>query len=267
MMLRYAAIRGLKRHVIVVPLFTPKLSSYWVHLITPIPAKLAQPLIAGLYNEVVVRDASAKTAFPNIHPIGYDEAVRRALDRSRTTERETTWFDAFEPQKQSDLSTLEEGMLIDRRVRHTAAPPERVAAVFSSLGGRRGWLVGNGLWRLRGAIDRVGGGVGFRRGRRSMSELRTGDAVDFWRVEAFEPNRLLRLRAEMRLPGRAWLQFEAMARKPSGCTFAQTAFFEPRGLWGYAYWYGLTALHSWIFATLATRIVRAAEGANGRGDG
>lgn len=267
MMLRYAAIRGLKRRIIVVPLLTPKLSSYWVHLITPIPAKLAQPLIAGLYNEVVVRDDSAKTAFPHIQPIGFDEAVRRALDRSLTTERETTWFDAFEARlPPSDLTTLKEGMLVDRRVRQSTASPDRVAAVFSSLGGRRGWLVANALWRLRGTIDRLAGGVGFRRGRRSASELRVGDGVDFWRVEAFDPNRLLRLRAEMKLPGRAWLQFEAVGQKPSGSTLVQTAFFEPQGLLGYLYWYGVATLHNWIFGKLATQIVRTAEKGDGKAD-
>ena len=260
MMLRYAALRGLRRHVVVVPFFTPQLSSYWVHLVTPISARLAQPLIRGLYNEVIVRDRAANADFPQIVPIGFDEAVERALDRYRGAGAETTWFDAF------DLQTLpkgfngaKEGMLIDVRVRHANASPERVAAVFSSLGGSRGWLVADSLWHLRGWLDRAVGGVGLRRGRRSPNDLREGDVVDFWRVEAFRADRLLRLRAEMKLPGRAWLQFEANADPNGGATLRQTAFFEPRGLFGMLYWYGVAPFHELVFGAMAKHIVREAE--------
>lgn len=258
MMVHYAAIRGLKRRIIIVPFFTPQLSSYWVHLVTPISARLAQPLIRGLYNEVVVRDSAAARAFPLILPSTFDDAVRKALDREDGTE--TTWFDAFDLRAlPTDFAGVKEGMLIDMRVRHAAASSERVAAVFSSLGGRRGWLSANALWRLRGWLDRLAGGVGLRRGRRSPSELRAGDAVDFWRVEAYEPGRLLRLRAEMRLPGRAWLQFEAEPGESGTATLRQTAFFEPRGLMGFFYWYGVALFHEWVFGRMATRIVREAE--------
>ena len=258
MMLRYAAIRHLKRRIIIVPLFTPQLSSYWVHLITPIPARLAQPLIRGLNNEVVVHDSAAARDFPHIVPSGFDDAVRNALNRG--ADAETAWFDAFDLHAlPTDFAGIKEGMLIDMRVRNASASPERVAAVFSSLGGRRGWLSGNALWQLRGWLDRVAGGVGLRRGRRSPSELRAGDAVDFWRVEAYEPGRLLRLRAEMKLPGRAWLQFEAEHGESGGATLRQTAFFEPRGLMGFLYWYGAALFHEWVFGRMATRIVREAE--------
>ncbi len=262
MMLRYAAIRGLKRHIIVVPLFTPKLSSYWVHLITPIPAKLAQPLIRGLHNEVIVRDEAAARDFPLIRPMGFDEAVRSALDRSKSAGRESTWFDAFAAQTPAgDFAGLSEGMLIDRRARDANAPAVRVAAICSSLGGERGWLAANNLWRIRGWMDSWVGGTGLRRGRRSASDLRVGDAVDFWRVEASEPDRLLRLRAEMRLPGRAWLQFEVQPRSSATCTLVQTAFFEPRGVWGYFYWYAVAPFHALVFGAMAKRIVREAEAA------
>ncbi len=260
MMLRYAAVRGLKRRIIVVPVLTPQLSSYWVHLITPVPARLAQPLIKGLSNEVIVRDDAAARDFPAIHPISFDEAVRFALDRSRSAERESTWFDAFAAQTpHGDFAGLKEGMLIDRRTLETDASAERVAAVFSSLGGDRGWLAASGLWRVRGWIDRWVGGTGLRRGRRSAANLRVGDAVDFWRVEAWERNRLLRLRAEMRLPGRAWLQFEAQPRDGGGSTLVQTAFYEPRGVWGYLYWYAIVPFHALVFGTMIKRIVSAAE--------
>lgn len=258
MMLRYAAIRNLHRRIVIVPFFTPQLSSYWVHLVTPISARLAQPLIRGLYNEVVVRSDAAARDFPQIAPSGFDEAVVKALDRSAAAE--TTWFDAFDLRSvPGNFSGAKEGMLIDTRVRAARAPAERVAAIFASLGGTRGWLFGNALWRIRGWMDRAVGGVGLRRGRRSASDLRRGDAVDFWRVEAYEPGHLLRLRAEMRLPGRAWLEFEAEPDGTGGANLRQTAFFEPRGLAGLLYWYSVAIFHEWVFGCMATRIVREAE--------
>lgn len=258
MMLRYAALRYLKRRIIIVPFFTPQLSSYWVHLVTPISARLAQPLIRGLYNEVVVRDSRAAEDFPQILPSGFDDAVKTALDRGAGAE--TTWFDAFDLHAlPTDFAGAKEGMLIDMRVRHSVASPERVAGVFSSLGGSRGWLSADALWRFRGWIDRIAGGVGLRRGRRSPTELRAGDALDFWRVEAYERGRLLRLRAEMKLPGRAWLQFEAEPSENGGATLRQTAFFEPRGLFGFLYWYGVALFHECVFGSMATRIVHEAE--------
>ncbi len=260
MMLRYAAIRGLKRRILVVPLLSPTLSSYWVHLITPVPAKLARPLIKGLQNEVVVRDDGAALDFPAIRPMGFDDAVRLALDRSRSVDRESTWFDAFAARApHGDFAGLQEGMLIDRRVGEATVAPALVAAVFSSLGGKRGWLTAERLWRIRGWMDRMVGGGGLRRGRRAVNDLRIGDAVDFWRVEAYEPGHLLRLRAEMRVPGRAWLQFEAEPHGDSGCTLVQTAFFEPRGLWGYLYWYAVAPFHELVFGSMAKRIIEAAS--------
>jgi uncharacterized protein YbjT (DUF2867 family) len=262
MMLRYARLRGLERRVIVVPFFTPRLSSYWVHLITPVPAKLAQPLILGLSNEVVIRDDRARRAFPQIVPVGFDDAVRRALDRETSAEPETTWFDAFDVRTlPGDFTGVKEGMLLDVRVRSTSASPVAVATVFTGLGGKRGWPGSDALWRLRGLMDSWIGGVGLRRGRRSATALRLGDAVDFWRVDAYESGRLLRLRAEMKLPGRAWLQFEVEPAGGRGAEFRQTAFFEPRGLFGYAYWFGVAIFHEWVFARLATSIVHAAEAA------
>ena len=259
MMLRYARIRGLSRKIIVVPFFTPKLSSYWVHLVTPIPGRLAQPLILGLRNEVVVRDDAAARDFPQIAPIGFDAAVRAALDRYRSEDLPSTWFDAFDRRTlPRDFTGVHEGMLIDMRVRHGRVSAGSVATVFSHLGGKRGWLAADALWRIRGWMDRAVGGVGLRRGRRSQTDLRVGDAVDFWRVEAYEPGRMLRLRAEMKLPGRAWLQFEA-APESGGSALTQTAFFEPQGVAGYLYWYAVAVFHEVVFARMASRIVREAE--------
>jgi uncharacterized protein YbjT (DUF2867 family) len=260
MMMRYAEMRGLWRRMLIVPFFTPRLSSYWVHLVTPIPARVARPLIDGLHNEVIVTDDAARRDFPEIEPMGYSEAVQLALDRSLSTGPATTWFDAFDVRRlPGEFTGLEQGMLIDRRERATRASPESVSAVYSSLGGRRGWLYGDILWQLRGAMDRVVGGIGTRRGRRSATDLRVGDAVDFWRVEAYRPGDLLRLRAEMKLPGLAWLQFESLPQPGGGTTLRQTAFYEPRGLFGYAYWYGVVPFHQFIFGNMATRIVEEAE--------
>jgi hypothetical protein len=150
-------------------------------------------------------------------------------------------------------------MLIDRRERFANASPAKVASVFTRLGGTQGWLYGDGLWRLRGWLDRWFGGVGLRRGRRSESDLRVGDAVDFWRVDALERDRLLRLRAEMKLPGRAWLEFSAEDVGDGRTKLTQTAFYEPRGLLGTLYWYLAVPFHAFIFGNMATRIVSLAE--------
>jgi uncharacterized protein YbjT (DUF2867 family) len=260
MMLRYAAIRGLARRLIVVPFFTPRLSSAWVHLVTPVPASIARPLIDGLRNPVVVRGDAARRAFPDIVPIGYDEAVRRALDRYSSAGPQTTWFDAYDVRKlPGNFAGTTQGMLIDRREVLTNASRASLFAVFTSLGGRRGWLYADFLWELRGVMDRLVGGIGTRRGRRSPTELRPGDAVDFWRVEAYERGRLLRLRAEMRLPGHAWLEFEALPHEAGGNCLRQTAFFEPRGLFGYAYWYSVLPFHALIFGNMSRRIALEAE--------
>jgi uncharacterized protein YbjT (DUF2867 family) len=260
MMQRYAAIRGLARSIVVVPFFTPRLSSAWVHLVTPIPASIARPLIDGLRNNVVVRDDRARTAFPQIVPMGYDEAVRRALDRYANAGPATTWFDAYDVRTlPENFSGTTQGMLIDRRAVTTPASTHALFSVFTSLGGKRGWLYADSLWELRGVMDRLVGGFGTRRGRRSATNLRVGDAVDFWRVEAYDPDALLRLRAEMRLPGYAWLQFEAIPGDDGRNTLRQTAFFEPRGFFGYLYWFGVMPFHELIFGNMARRIAQEAE--------
>ena len=261
MMRGYAAARGLRRLLIAVPVLTPRLSSYWVHWMTPIPAGIARPLIEGLRNEVVVRDDAARRIFPAIHPLGFAEAVRKALAQLEAGPVESTWSDALvttEGDHAAVLLTLREGMIIERRQETLESPTASAYAAFSRLGGETGWLYGNWLWRLRGALDRLAGGVGMRRGRRDPVEVRVGDALDFWRVEAVEPGRLLRLRAEMKVPGRAWLQFEAQPREPSGSRLIQTAFFAPRGLLGLLYWYGLYPIHALIFSGLVRRL--AAQG-------
>jgi len=261
MMSIYAEVRGLRRWMISVPVLTPRLSSYWVNLVTPIPAAIARPLIEGLRNESVVHDGAARDLFPAIRPVGYRTTVERALARLEASRVETAWSDALST-SQGDVPpvtlTTHEGMVVEHRQRVVSAPPAELYRVFAGLGGRRGWLYMNWAWELRGFLDRLLGGVGVRRGRRDPDELRVGDALDFWRVEAVEPGRLLRLRAEMKVPGKAWLQFSATRRDDGQTLLTQTAFFAPKGLAGWLYWYGLYPLHGLIFSGLIDQIARRA---------
>jgi uncharacterized protein YbjT (DUF2867 family) len=261
MMLGYAQARGLKRWLIPVPILTPRLSSYWVHLVTPIPATIAQPLIEGLRNEVIVRDDKARRLFPNITLFDYQGAVELALARLDSGEVETMWSDALMT-TQGDvppvvLGTLE-GMILEHRQLQVAAPATTVFRAFAGLGGGRGWLYMNWVWHLRGLLDRLAGGVGMRRGRRDPEHLRVGEALDFWRVEAVEPGHLIRLRAEMKVPGRAWLQFHVHPQSAERAVLSQTAYFAPKGVWGLVYWYLLYPIHQVIFAGMIRKIAERA---------
>ncbi len=262
MMQGYARARGLRRWLIAVPVLTPRLSSYWVHLVTPIPANIAQPLIRGLGNEVVVRNAEALQLFPGIRPVDYATAVRLALGKLEAGGVETAWSDALTSSQgaRTPVALLDsEGLIRECRRRMVDAPPAAVYRSFARLGGARGWLFLDWAWQLRGLVDRLCGGVGMRRGRRDPEDLRPGDPLDFWRVEAVEPGRLIRLRAEMKVPGRAWLEFRAEPQANGRTLLQQTAFFEPKGLAGLAYWYALYPLHSLIFSGLIRRLAREAS--------
>ncbi|MBI3567808.1 MAG: SDR family oxidoreductase [Gemmatimonadetes bacterium] len=261
MMLRYARIRGLRRFILSLPVPKPEFSSRWVDLFTPIPYSIAQPLVESLTTKVVVRDDRARTTF-RAQPTGYDEAVRLALTRLAEDHVETTWASSLSSlthdKPEADVLGSHEGMLLDRRLRRVKAPPARMFDAICRLGGERGWPAGNLLWQIRGIMDRMAGGVGMRRGRRHPRELRVGDPVDFWRVEALEEPHLLRLRAEMKLPGRAWLQFEVLP-DPGGARVEQTAFFEPDGLLGYLYWYAVLPFHRFVFPGLIGALKKEAE--------
>ena len=263
MMLGYAHARGLRRLLIPVPVLSPLLSSYWVHWMTPISSNIARPLVLGLRNELVVRDNAARTLFPQIEPLTYATAVKLALEQIDKGKIETIWSDAL-ASSQGDLPpvylTQEQGMLIERRQQHVAAAPAAVYRVVTGIGGKRGWPAYDWLWRVRGALDRLVGGVGMRRGRRHPDELREGDALDFWRVEAVEPDRLLHLRAEMKLPGAGWLQFEVKpAEDADSCELVQTALFAPKGLFGLLYWYSLYPVHGLIFSKMLANLAAQAE--------
>lgn len=265
MMTIYAKVRGLKRWMVSVPVLTPRLSSYWVNLVTPIPAAIARPLIEGLRNESIVHDTSAQQLFPHIQPAGYRTTVERAIARLEASNVETAWSDALIT-SQGDVPpvtlTTREGMIVEHRQRVIQASGADVYRIFIGIGGKRGWFYMNWAWAIRGFMDQMIGGVGLRRGRRDSNELRVGDALDFWRVEAVEPGRLLRLRAEMKVPGKAWLQFEVNAHgegeEPEQTRLSQTAFFAPKGLLGWLYWYVLYPFHALIFSGLIDQIAKRA---------
>ena len=259
MMRTYARQRGLRRLMIPVPVLTPRLSSYWVNLVSPVPSSIARPLIEGLRNEVVVRDPAPASRF-GLEPRPFGEALQEAIDRTDRHDVESTWFDAARRRGINRLEVLSssEGMIVERRQRHVSSGPSSAFAVVERLGGRGGWLFADVLWRLRGLVDRTVGGVGMRLGRRDPDRLRVGDAVDFWRVEDVRRPSLLRLRAEMKVPGRAWLQYEVEATE-GGSRIVQTAFFEPKGLPGLAYWYLLYPVHALIFRGLIRALAARAE--------
>lgn len=259
----YAEVRGLRRWLLPVPVLTPKLSSFWVHFVTPIPAAIARPLIAGLRNEIIVRDDLAARLFPEITPLDYRSAVKLALEKLDAAGVETRWSDALSTSQSNATPvtlTTHEGMIIEHRQIAVDAPVDAIYRAFTGLGGARGWLYMNWAWRFRGAIDRLFGGVGLRRGRRDGGDVRVGEALDFWRVEAVDPGRMMRLRAEMKVPGSAWLQFEIKIQdRDLRPLLAQTAFFAPRGLLGLIYWYGIYPIHALIFRGMIKRLAERAE--------
>jgi uncharacterized protein YbjT (DUF2867 family) len=266
MMQGYARQRGLRRWLVPVPVLTPRLSSYWVDLVTPIPAAYARTLVEGMRSEVIVHDDAAQRLF-GVTPTPYAVAVARAIEIADRGAVETDWAATF-PSGPGHVEVVleeKEGLIFEHRSRAVRADTPAVFAAFAGIGGRRGWYAWDALWRLRGALDRLVGGVGMRRGRRHPDELRPGDALDFWRVESVVPGRSIRLRAEMKVPGRAWLLFECEPAPQPGASggattgLRQTAVFEPRGLLGLAYWYALYPLHEVIFSGLIEAIGRRAE--------
>jgi hypothetical protein len=260
MMKVYAQEAGLRRRLIVpVPVLTPGLSSLWVGLVTPLPPSIARPLVESLRSEVVVGDRDAATVFP-FEPTPYRTAVRRALDRAPgevvTRWSDAGWLPAHPAPGDPDWSGGTE--YADVRVVPTDAAPEHLFWAFTRIGGSVGYYGMNWAWRLRGVLDQLVGGVGLRRGRRHPEDLAEGDAVDFWRVDEVVPPSSLRLRAEMRLPGEAWLEWH-VEPVDGGSDLIQTARFRPRGLLGRLYWYVMAPFHAVIFPRMAARMAAAAE--------
>ncbi len=262
MMQEFASVRGLRRLIVPVPVLAPRLAALWVGLVTPIPNRLAVPLVEGVVHPVVADTSRARTDFPEIVPLAYREAVARALRQTTENAVATRWSSALGAAPAFELSQSE-GMIRETRSCRTSADPETTFATFSSLGGERGWLFWSWAWSIRGLLDRLVGGPGLRRGRRHPAELEPGDAVDFWRVERVEPPNLLRLRAEMKVPGRAWLQWETVPEN-GNTQLVQTALFEPIGLAGHLYWNLLYPVHKIIFSGLVRAIASRAEGRSSR---
>jgi uncharacterized protein YbjT (DUF2867 family) len=261
LMREYGRLRGLRRAMIPVPVLTPRLSSLWLALVSPVYSQVGRELIDGVRNPTVVRDDRALRDF-TIRPRGVREMLARALVNEDLGFAATRWSDALSSRRAGPgWGGVRFGSRrVDSRAAWVASPPERAFLPISRIGGRAGWYYGDRLWRLRGLLDLAVGGPGLRRGRRDAESVTIGDTVDFWRVEAIEPSRLLRLAAEMRLPGRAWLQFEVTPEN-GGSLIRQTALFDPVGLGGLVYWYALWGIHQMVFAGMLRNIVRAAEAA------
>jgi uncharacterized protein YbjT (DUF2867 family) len=271
MMQRYAEVAGLKRRVVLpVPLLSPRLSSLWVGLVTPVPAGLARPLVESLRNEVVCaeHDIAEYVADPPEGLISLDRAISLALRHVRTGEVATRWSSAATEGAPHDLLPSDPlptdpdwsggSLYLDDRVRRVRASVEQLWRIIEGIGGERGWYSFRTAWVVRGLLDRAVGGVGLRRGRRDPNRLYVGDALDFWRVEEVVPGSLLRLRAEMKLPGRAWLEFSVW-RDDSGATvYRQRAIFRPFGLFGHLYWWSLRPFHGMVFGGMLRNIAATA---------
>lgn len=263
-MQEYARQCGLRRWTISVPVLTPRLSSLWLGLVTPIYARIGRKLIDSLRNPTLVKNPSALARF-DIRPKGLRESIARALHNEDREFAETCWSDALSSAGQTASwgGVLFGTRLVDSRVLQVSASPAQAFTPIRRIGGANGWYFAGTLWWLRGFLDLLAGGVGMRRGRRNAQILVVGDALDFWRVEGFEADSRLRLSAEMKVPGRAWLQFEVepIGTPPDfqGSSIRQTAIFDPAGLAGLVYWYALYPAHRWIFAGMLRAIAARAE--------
>jgi uncharacterized protein YbjT (DUF2867 family) len=262
MMLKYAAQRGLRRPLLQVPVLTPRQSSYWVDLVTPIPASISRPLIEGLRSEVVCSNDLAQQIFPQIKPLTYDQALARALrvpDLAEMVARRAAQQFA-KPGKNSVLAQVveDEGWVADIREGEVDASPAQVFAVVEGIGGRRGWFYGTFLWRLRAAMDRLLGGSRMGQGRRDPDTLRVGDPLDFWRVEEVTRGKRLCLKAMMKVPGEAYLMFETVPVGAGKTRLRSSALFRPRGLMGRIYWWLLLPIHQFIFSGMNAAIRKQA---------
>jgi len=258
MMLGCAKVLGLRRWIIPLPVLSINLSSYWLNLFTPVPYTVARSLIEGLSSEVVVQNDNAKRYFGHIHPMRFEEAVEKAIKEMEENQVYSRWSDAggvgdrWEMRHKDDPSSA---VLMDRQtMKLDGISKETVYRTFCSVGGKEGWFGYDWLWGIRGWIDKMIGGAGLNRGRRDSYHLRVGESLDFWRVEDLIPNERLLLYAQMKVPGKAWLEF-----KIKGDELVQTAYFYPRGLWGRLYWYMLTPVHDLVFRNMIRSIVKKAQ--------
>ncbi len=271
MMRRYAVVAGLPRRAVVpVPVLTPWLSAQWVNLVTPVPKSIAVPLIESLVHEVVCHDHEIAGHIPDPEAglTHYEHAVELALTRIRNADVPTRWSDASTTSAPSDPLPSDPAwaggtVYEDKREQKTDASPGALWDVIESIGGEHGWYSFPLAWSVRGWADRLVGGVGLRRGRRDPRRLHLGEALDWWRVEYLDRPRLLRLRAEMKLPGRAWLELSVESDEDGGTIYRQRAVFEPHGLAGHAYWKGIAPFHGVVFGGMVRNITGAAQGESG----
>ncbi len=258
MMYGCANALGLKRWIFPLPILTINLSSYWLNLFTPVPYTVARSLIEGLSSEVVIQNDHAKEYFPHIHPLHFEVAVKKAIQEMEENQVLSRWSDAggsqdiWELQYKDDPSSA---VLMDRQsMKLGDTPKETVYRTFCSIGGKEGWFGYDWLWEIRGWMDKMLGGAGLNRGRRDTHHLRIGESVDFWRVEDLNVNERLLLHAQMKVPGKAWLEFKIIEDE-----LVQTAYFYPRGLWGRLYWYLLTPVHYLVFRNMIKSILKKAK--------
>jgi len=258
MMKQAAEVMGLRRYLIPVPVLSPRLSSYWLILFTPIPFKLASALVEGLKSETVLQNDNAAKLYPEIKPSLFRKTVADAIEELEQNQVLSRWCDSSAKQA-CDIKEFDnpEGAIL-RDVRVVPFDQgERQEDVFTSVcgvGGSNGWFKYNALWKIRGTMDKLVGGYGLNRGRRLGAELRVGDALDFWKVVDLKPNKRLLLYAQMKVPGEAWLEFDVQSDQ-----LVQTAHFLPRGLWGRLYWYSVLPFHHFVFNDLANTVVRGAR--------
>lgn len=259
LMREYAHQRSLRRVMIRVPFLTPYLSSLWLGLVTPLYARVGRKLINSIQHPTVVTNDAARQTFPDIKTQSVAEAIALGLRNEEREFAQTRWSDALSAgSEEPDWGGVRFGnRLVDSRTLFVALPPAQTFKPIRRIGGKRGWYYGDWLWKLRGFLDLLFGGVGVRRGRRNPEHPVVGDALDFWRVEAYEPDHRLRLKAEMLLPGRAWLEFE-VNEEDGGSMIRQTAIYDPVGLFGLLYWYSIYPLHQFIFDGMLQGIAAAA---------
>jgi len=267
MMQRYARVAGLRKRLILpVPLLTPRLSGHWVNIVTPVPAALAKPLVRSLVNEVVCSEDDVRAIIPDPPEglLGFEDAVGLALLRIKEAAVETRWSSATWPGAPSDpLPTDPDwaggSLYEDRRVRQVDAEPQDLWRVIEGIGGEHGWYSFPLAWAVRGQLDKLVGGVGLNRGRRDPDQLYVGESLDFWRVEEIVDGQLLRLRAEMKVPGAAWLELSVETDGQGRTLFVQRALFHPRGLAGHAYWWSVWPFHGVVFGGMLANIAGAAH--------
>lgn len=256
MMLKTAKVLGLKRYLITLPFMSINLSSYWLNLFTPVPFTVAKALIEGLKSEVIIQNDHAKEYFPNITPISYEEAVKNAIKEIEENQVISRWNDkgdgVWEKNAQNEIS---KAVFIDRKeVDISNIEASKVYQSFISIGGENGWFDFDFLWELRGIIDKLIGGVGLKRGRRSQCDLRISDCLDFWKVVDLKKDERLLLYAQMKVPGEAWLEFKIKDNK-----LIQSAYFYPKGVLGRLYWYTLVPLHYFVFNNMIKSIIKKAK--------